>query len=156
MGVIIFLLKWITYVSTFLFATVCLGTPSILASLIDSRSSVHCASTSDYCSLSWISVATGLYYIAEIVEDYEKTTRKVIKYTIWVRLLEPPLWHTRPQPKDASDRFVSRVYLYLIFWSGFSNLCPTTSSWSALLRTSAISTCSALSPISAPQASLSS
>lgn len=29
-------------------------------------------------------VATGLYYVAEIIEDYERTTRKVIKYTIWV------------------------------------------------------------------------
>lgn len=66
------------------------------------------------CSLTSIYAATGLYYIAEIVEDYERTTRKVIKYTIWVRTLES--FYMLPQLlyRLFSDVYLSRVYLELM------------------------------------------
>jgi hypothetical protein len=30
-----------------------------------------------------VSLASGLYYLAELVEEYERLTRKIIKYAIW-------------------------------------------------------------------------
>src|SRR5688500_10295650 len=94
---ILFLIRIFSFVALFAFSTVCLGAPARFVNVADlclfalGRTSLAwsfaCFASADvgYVPISHLFIATGLYYLAEVMEEYERTAKRVLRYSIFVR-----------------------------------------------------------------------
>ena len=96
------LLSWISLLVCFLFAVLSVGRTL----LPPSGSSAHGC----WC----VSSAAGLYYLAELVEEYSTAAGRVIRHMIMVREIIAMIPAVAPQLSPLLEQFCLVVYLLLL------------------------------------------